>query len=318
MFRHGLRAAAFIGLAACGKEEPPSPECRSDLSLHDENNYHFSVALDLSTAPAAAGTNVSVDWSGFTQDFRGRPVDPADLDRVTVASFQLDHATLLERIGSNSVLMADVGVYYQVDTVGATTAQFDQFAILGNAFPFETEFVEGFAPTWLMTLWKKNELGVLEIASSQFLDPVPGGPATLAWGNEVANLTFEPDLTQPVVCAAANSPPYSLDWSGVQTDVNGAPFDDLTATSLRISHLPSADLAEVAGQLLQLDLIADQTYYADVYATRRLEDLSTAVTLDGQAFPGFSSSGTWLVDFSCTLLECFSPAPVLLVVVQAD
>jgi hypothetical protein len=133
-------------------------------------------------------------------------------------------------------------------------------------------------------------------------------------------LDFDVDLTSAApIQTTADAPPYTLTWAAVTTDVNGAEFDDLLGDTLRITHLDVPDVASAEAVFLQLDIVADQMYFLDVYGDESVPDLSSAVSLpDGSPFPGFTSDGVWLVGIECTDISCFSPAPLLLAVVEAE
>ncbi len=318
-----MRAAAVALLVACeggGGGDPLEPTPASpDLVFTDANTYDFTATLELETTELAAGENIVIDWSGTSIDFRGRPFDPLDVDKVTIAAMDLDHDALIEAINLNSLQMESILTYYEVSPVAQTSVAFDAFTVIGvNTFPYAEDFVPGFAPSWLMSLWKENAQGVLEILSSSFVEPVPDAAGTLRWTDDLARLDFDPDLGAEPIRTVSGADAWSLDWSAVTVDVNGAPYDPLRGGTLRISHLPVADVESAEDALLQLDLVATEMYFADVFGLRAIEDLSAAQTNDGTSFSGFTTDGVWLVSIECTQLACFSPAPLLLAVVEVQ
>jgi hypothetical protein len=318
-------------LAACGgagKDDtatepgPTGTGCASHSStlvFTNSNNYSFTADLSLVQADVGAAADVTVDWSAFTEDFRGRPVIASEVDRVTISAYNIGQDELIAKINTNGVGMEDIRTFGQADPVDATSIPFSAFVTpLGSAWDYQGNFTPGFASTWVLTLWKQNELGTEEILSSKFVVPVADGPTTTTWANGDATLDFAPDLRAPPLCAAADAPPYGLNWASVTTDVFGKPYDAILGTQLRISHFAAGDLADVEDQLLQLDLAAEDTWYGDVFSTTAVDDLSIAATLDGAPFPGFTADGTWLVDIACVDISCFSPAPLILAVVDVE
>jgi hypothetical protein len=318
--RHAL---ALSLLAACGREQDDTGPfdggtASPDLVLRDENNYDFVASLALEKAPAAEGADVVVDWSGIDTDYRGRPFDPADVDQLTIAAIELDNEALVAAIDSNGLNQEDIIRYYQGFPDNQTSMTFGELSILGQPFDHEVEFVPGYSPSWLLTLWKEDARGVLEILSSQLVEPAPGAPAVAPWTNGTATLTFDPDLGAPPLRTVADAAAWSLDWSELTVDVNGAPYDPLLGDTLRIAHVAQSDPADVEADLLRLDLVADGTWFLEVFGLRTVEDLSAATALDGSPFPGFTADGTWLVGLECTQLSCFSPAPLALAVVEVE
>jgi len=322
--RGGTFGALALVATACGEPDdggatPVTQPGTPDLVFTDANNYAFTVELTLATTELKAGSNVLVDWSGTSTDFRGRPFEPTEVDKVTIAAIDLDNDALIGAINGNSLQMGSIATYYEVVPESASSASFSDFQILGNnTFQYESQFVPGFAPSWLVSLWKDNERGVAEILASQFLEPVEGADDVLAWNDGSATLDFDPDLGAAPIVTVAGAETWSLDWSAVLNDVNGSPFDPEKGDTLRIAHLPVADAAAAEAALLQLDLVASEMYFLDVYGMRTVPDLSAATTVEGTPFPGFTTDGVWLVSIECTALVCFSPAPMLLAVVQVQ
>lgn len=351
MYRHWMVAGLAL-LAACtdGEDKDTGPVtdtdtdtqtdtdavgCTSDLKFTDANNYSYTTELTLQSVTVGAEQDAMVDWSAMTTDFRGRPVSPTDITQVTLARFGLTHEATIEGINSNSIVQADINNYIvylpQAGETSAPLLDFD-FGGVGGDFDPAADAPLGLNESpdasFLITLWVTNELGNYEIVMSQFVVPVAGDANhDIVLTDDSATLTFAADLHTPTpICAPANSPPYSLDWSAVTLDANGKPYDIMIGDLLRITHLPQEDITDVESVFLELDRAATETYYgyitvgsgANPFGYRDLDDLGEAETIDGKKFPGFTTDGTWLVDIECGSLGCFSPAPLILAVVDVQ
>ncbi len=317
--------AVVLALSACngdkdaGETDEPAADGETLLFL-DGNNYDYTATLELSSLDVQAGADCTVDWSGFTTDYRGRPVDPLEVSRVTLAAIRLDHDTLITRINDNSLTQGDIGDYREAYPSGVTSMQLSEMSIIGADFIVAEDFVED-DRSWLLTLWKDNDRGVSEILTSLFVVPLDTSTNTvISVTNTSATLTFDADLTtSAAIVTVADADAYALNWTGVNTDVHGATFDALKADTLRIAHLPVETVAEAEALFLQLDIAATETYYLTVFGVESVPDLSAAREIsDATPFPGFTSDGIWLLSFECTDLSCFSPAPLLLAVVEVQ
>ncbi len=333
----GSPAAALALLVACtgdGKDaDTAAAPCDSTLELTDANNYAYSAELALQSATVGAAQDATVDWSAMTTDFRGRPLAPSAITQVTMARFGLDHAAAIEGINANSIAQSDLNNYIvYLPVAGETSAPLTAFEYGGVGGDFDPAddvplgLNESPDASFLMTLWVTNDVGNFEIAMSQFVVPVTGdGNHDIRMTDDSAALTFTADLHTPAaICTVAGASPYSLDWSAVTTNALGEPYEILDGDLLRIIHLPQEEIAEVEAVFLALDLAATETYYgyqsigagANPYGYLELDDLGGAETVDGTKFAGFTTDGTWLVDIECSALGCFSPAPLLLAVVD--
>jgi len=319
-----LSMAGVLALGACnGGDKDPDDTGPSGggvtLLVLDVNNYSYTANLSLTSVALEALADNTIDWSALTVDFRGRPVVPTDVDWVTLASIWLSQEELIEKIDTNTLLMSDVGDYREVYPVDATSVQFSDLSVLGDAFPYDAEFVVDDELTWLLSVWKKNERGQQEILTSLFVVPSDtGGATSVNVANDSANITFEANLSDTPVVAPADAEAYGLNWTAVNTDVNGAEFDELLADTLRIAHLSESSEDDVQAVFLSLDIAADETYFLDIFADRSVDDLAAATAIDGTPFPGFTADGTWILSFECTDSSCFSPAPLFLTVVEVE
>ncbi len=293
------------------------------LVFLDSNNYAYTAGLTLESTDLKARADATVEWAALDTDYRGRPVLPAEITRVTLTSFKVEHDRLIDLINTNGLVQDDIDNYREAFPFGVTEVTFEEdFTVLGNDFVPADDFFADPDGSWLLTLWKTNCLGNYEIVSSKFVVPVGGESNTgVSFTNDSALLVAEIDLSSaPAIPTVADASPYALNWAALENDVNGVPFDEYLGDMLRISHLPVETAEEAEALLLQLDVAADQIYYLNVYASLSVPNLVKAVaTCDGLApFPGFTTDGIWLVGIECTSEECFSPAPLALAVVEVE
>ncbi len=329
---------ALVMLAACndgGDKETGAESCGPDLKFTEANNYTYVAELSLESVTVGAEEDATVDWSGMTTDFRGRPLAPTDVTRITMARFGLDHVAAIDGINSNSISQSEIDNYIEyLPAPGETSALLTAFTTSGldgffePASPPTLGLNEAPEASYLMTLWKTNELGNYEIAMSMFVVPILGDAShTIPVTDTSASLAFTADLQTPeTICTTAGAPIYSLDWSAVSTDALGKPYSPILGDLLRITHLPQEDIGDVEAVFLELDVAASETYFgyksvgtdANPFGYFDIEDLGAAETVDGTPFPGFTTDGTWLVDIECASTECFSPAPLLLAVIEVQ
>jgi hypothetical protein len=315
-------------IAACnGKGCGKSDAC--PLTIADANDYDYTAALTLDSINMAALTDGTLDWSQLTTDYRGRPAGP--VNKVTIGKIDMLPDAMLQAIDTNTLLQSDIVTYYEVDDLDGTVSsvKLSDFSVIGNQFNPQDDSNVGWGQsdtdTWIATIWTLDTRNIYEIMSSLIIVPVDGETNTTAsFTDTSASLDFSVDLQSLApVQVDPECTDYTLDWSGVTTDVNGADFNDLLADTLRIAHF-QGDITDVESQFLELDLAADETYFLTVFGqTSAPSDTNPKTLLDAQSpdgsasFGGFTSDGVWLVDLECTQQSCFSPAPLLLTTVEA-
>jgi hypothetical protein len=304
----------LLALLACsdpkGSDSGGAPEPLSgDLILEDQHNYTYSGELAVQGVEVAWGQDVTVDWSSFTVDLRGRPVEPAALDQLGLVAFGLSQDELLTAIATNTLLQSDILDFrVHLNTAGATQTTLSQFSILGNEFDPASEFQpRADVGTWAVLL-QDNVDGALQILALGFLNPVEGGPeGTLSFSNSTTQLDFDADLGQHLVTGEGLT--YTLDWSQVRTQASGQTLELSRADRVFVGHLPVETDEDVEANFVQIYEMADAIYQLDVYG-RTSVGLAEALDSAGTPFPGFTAGGAWFVGLECT--TCTSPAPVIL------
>ncbi len=325
-----LEIAAFglvLVASVCPKGEKV---CKSDLKVGDEHDYTYDATFDVKTVDLEALTDATICWDGATSDIRGRAMDPTDLTEITITNLTLTGPEIAAKVVDNSLDQSYVADYRAVDLSGTddTCVLLSDFTIIGNDFMPDTEFLENPDTSWLATLWKENAYGRNEILMSTIIRPVTGSDNHEASITATSSeLSFDPDLEVGTrVPISTSDKQYVVDWNAVTVDVNGREFDERQADTLIIGKVDTQNLGEVEDGFLQLYETADELYTMEVYGLRSatliddgsielMDDEGSPLVprdLDGNAFEGFTTSGTWLIGLECS--TCTSPAPMFLAV----
>ena len=294
-----------------------------DMVMLDENNYDYIGDIQIGTQTVATGVEVSVDWCSLTTDLRGRVVtDPSAIDRVLFIEFSLTPEEVMAKVEANALVQADTVTQWLLLSPESCTANLSDFSILGNIFDPEADLVES-DNTWLLSVSNYPD-GRFDILMSTFVEPLESETnSSVVVDDDSSTLSFDTDLhsADPLVTSASFDE-YSLDWSGVDNDVNGVPFDKLLGNRLLIGKVAADNITDVESIFLRLDDEAEELYYLSdvdgeqqVYG-RTAADLMLATDLAGNNFGGFTTDGVWLVGIEC--LSCTSPAPLLLSVVEVE
>lgn len=308
--------AGLVLLAACsgdGKDKDGT-EYSAELVFEDANNYSYTGELEISQVEIQSATDACADWSLVDTDLRGRSLDPSSVEQVLLVEFNLTPEEIIQKVEINDLAQSDTQSQWLYFNSGATTTCLSDFSIIGNPFVPETYMTENPARTWLMSLVKLPE-GRLDILMSQFVIPRDASSNTdIVFNNTSSVLTADADFTSsPAIETQEGIGPYTLDWSGVTTDVNGKAFDPLLGDELLIAHYDVSGPADVEDLFLRLDSEADSLYRLNVYGLTYSE-LADAEDADGNAFPGFTADGVWLVGILCT--TCTAPVPLMVGVVS--
>jgi hypothetical protein len=295
-------------LVGCGKS-------KSNLVLTDANNFDIANSdMAMARFQVEEGTDFCFDWSSMTTDIRGRPLDPAAIEQVLLVDFAFPEDELISKIIDDNYVPQEGALPWVFDNFeGRTEACASETTALGTPLPLAT-LAGGESRTWLLSLATLPG-GVVEVQQVMLIEPVtgaPGGVATFTDG--LSSITIEADLGSPPLETQAGAGPYTLDWGELKKDVNGATWDSLIGDSLFIVNYDGA-IGDIEADFLLLDYHAAELYELDVRGkTNALLDEATDV--DGKAFPGFTTAGTWIVGITCS--TCISPVPLAIAVVEVE
>lgn len=316
-----LGAVGLVVCAGCGDKAATDTgaSCGSEVVLTDADNYTFTGTIELAEVVLKSQTDFELCWNNLTTTLRGNPMpDPATVDRVLLAKFLLTEEEVYAKLETGTLYQSDSQVQFFVDDAGAVCAFASDFEVLGNKLVPEVELFEDPNALWLATLMELDPRpDILMSKILRFEDAATDSYCEFTDG--MSTIDFVADLhsgTNP--CVDAGAAPYSLDLSAVTLDSTGAPYDVLLADELLIGRVDSSDIADVESVFVRLYEEAAELYTMDVYGLVIVDDLSAAVDAGGNAFPGFTTDGTWLIGTTCTLDTCTSPTPLFLTTVDVN
>ncbi|MDP2307269.1 MAG: hypothetical protein Q8P18_14680 [Pseudomonadota bacterium] len=288
------------------------------FTFTDANNYSYISDLAVVAQEVQLRQEVTFDWSGLTTDLLGHPIDPVtDVDLIWVVQFPtLTEDEVVAAIVTDTLLQQDVGPYIQFDNdpADATSALLSEF-VFPPATPIvpEEDFTDG-SGTWLV----RATTGVNENRMLGFMRPTEESTNhTFLLDSASATLDFQADLQSLTgFTLAEEHAPYVANWSALDTHAGGGDLDLTDLDQLMIARYDGRTLDDLEANFIDIELIADEMYTADVYdVADYTADLSMATNADGVAFSGFGADSLWLVALRCTTV-CTNPAPPFLTVVQ--
>jgi hypothetical protein len=284
------------------------------FALTDANNYAYTSALSAGYLEVGLAADFTADWSALDADLLGHTVDPAaDVDNVWLVQFP-NHTEdeLLQLLTEDSLLQLDIGAVAQFkNTEEATSANLATFVFPpAAAINPETDFVDG-SGTWLL----RATTGLVTTRMFTFVRPTETSTNhALSLSSDSATLAFSADLASLNDFSFAGSfAPYTVDWSGLEHHANGNEIELDRLDQLTLARYDGKTVADLEDQFLDIELIANETYTADVYGMTSV-DLSALVSTGGAAFTDFTPDSLWLMVLRCT--ACTNPAPPFVTVIQ--
>ena len=133
--------------------------------------------------------------------------------------------------------------------------------------------------------------------------------------NDSTELWYEADLSSlKKVEIPAAEPDITLDWSdSIAKSALGAEFIPTYITEIMVAHYSSKTPADLEEQFLDIEIIADDLYRADMdYGTE--VNLSLLTNEAKESFAGIDDEGTWIVALMCG--SCANPAPWFISIFQ--
>ena len=309
-----LGCMVVIGCSGGDKDDPNPGLPGTDLEVAVENSYTFDGALAIGSVGIQPTPDATVDWCGLGTDLRGRVVvDQAGVDQILLVEFALSQQEVMDKVSVNELLQSDTESQWLLEAPGTCNIHLSDFEILAN--PFEPALMEDNGRNWLLSVMNTPG-GRWDILMSSFVVAETSSTNTeILVGDDSAELEFNAHLSNlehlETVAGAAN---YTVDWSGMTTDVYGHDFDTLQGDRLLVGKVDVASVSDIEALFLRLDTEAEKLYYLDTYGITYIDDLHAATADDGTTFPGFDTSGIWLLGIECT--TCTSPAPLWLTVVD--
>ncbi len=289
----------------------------------EASNYSFSSTIMLDVIPVAPDSELSVDWSGVTQDFTEVTLDPvADVNLVSLILWNLSPTELAAKMNDDELQQANVvAPIMYLPMNGETSASMFDFLSAAGTTLLEEEILqymdaEAYPPanhTYTAMAASGTVLGKGTRMIQAFqLDPSSTN-TEIVLDSESTGLTYSATLTdlQPIQ-VPAGSPDITIDWSGMQTNAMGREFASGRVNEALVAKY-SLSPTELQAQFLQLESIHDGIWRGSI-ATGASVDLSTLTDDSGAAFPGIDDTSTWVVALMCG--NCTNPAPWYLTILE--
>jgi hypothetical protein len=294
----------------------------------EANDYAFSSQIMLHPVKVKPQSDLTFDWGGVTKDFLGHAVNPVtDLSTIFVLLVDLPAATLETQLDNDTFTTAAVQITPppQLQPTGQTSGGLYESFTAGGEMITPTLAAPYFDPTmwtpanttFAVVAQTGPNLGtnIHMIQSFELDDSSTNTMVTMT--NSSTTLTYHTDLhSLHPTGVPAGVAALTLDWSQIQTnalgnDFGNTPSSPTTAiTSAIVGHYTQS-LSQLESQFLDLQLIAQDLYTADIPSGTTL-DFTTLMDSNGQSFNGVTSDGTWLLGLICG--NCQNPAPWYLTV----
>lgn len=307
-----LFALEVLSLFACRPQTGDTgPEV---LVLDDAHNYHYEATLQIESTPLEAEHDADLSWGGLTTDLRGFTVDPTeDVVEVLLVAFPyLEPSELEDRLVTNALKQADVGLYVSLEPGDRTEANLGELTLNGTDIGL-TDYFQEDSGTWLLVLSGSSDASEYGVIMLALLEPLESSDAhELEVTDRSATLEAEADLTSPERVEVDAGAEAVLDWSAVTTDGLGQSLDASLVSRAEIYRYDSLDLADLEAEFLRIDGLADRTWEAPVSG-------GTSVSLDDFADSegkplDLEKGATWLFGLRCD--SCLLPAPLLLTALE--
>ena len=319
--------ASLLSLACKSSDSsnPPSPTCTNGTIVAAEaNNYAFKSEIMLHPVTVKSMSDLSFDWGGVTKDFLGHPVNAVnDLNSIFVLLVNLPVAQLETQLDNDTFSQAAVQITPPplFSPTGQTSGSlFENFTVGGEAVTLSNAGPYLDAATWTpanstfaLVAQTGPNLGSDIRMLQQFQLDDSSSNTSVTLSNSSTTLTYTANLhSAPPTGVPSGVAGLSLDWSQIQTNALGNPFDPTSITSANVGHYKQS-LSQLETQFLDLQTIAEEFYTVDIPSGTTL-DFTTLKDSNNNAFTGVTSDGVWLVALQCG--NCQNPAPWYLTVLE--
>lgn len=302
-------------LLACTGDEDSVKGGTQDLVISDDMNYNYSGTLEFPSYEAKAYSAVTVDWSHLTKDILCHDLTPPDVKHAGLSLFQhINHTDLEAGFVSDTVLQSDLTGYVDAAiTDSATSVLLEQMTFAGTVVDVASLFAPTPDGSWLFNLAAGDEFDS-DILIPAFLEPSESSEVTTVYLEDdcgIVNFDFDlQSLTKLDVDTTKGE--WTLDWSGVLYTGHEDFIKPNAVNEVMVAHYASLTPADLESQFLDLEIIADNLWVESVNGGTA--NLSGLVDADGGAFPGFDTTGTWIIALRDTTSR--NPAPLVLTVLN--
>jgi hypothetical protein len=293
------------------------------LLPNEANNYSFSSSLEVTVTPVTPLSDLSIDWTGVTQDFLGNTIDPAvDIDSVFIIVWRLTVEQMTEKLNDDSLGAPDsAGAIAYYNETGATASTIFEFEVPGGGELPMDELLDRvdpaqFPPSMHSYTVMPSEGGTpgegAKMVHAFVLDDASTN-TDIVMTNDSTKLMYMADLTSLTpthVPAGANN--ILVDWSDMMVNALGRDFIGTNIFEVLVAKYTQTP-AELEQNFLQIETIADEMYRGDVLAGRELP-LTELAREDGTPFAGITADGTWILALICGV--CGNPAPWYITILE--
>lgn len=347
----GNAATGGTGNTAMGGTSGGGQCVTGTVKVDTANNYTFTSDIKLTPMPVKPNDpNLTIDWSGVTTDFLGRPLDPkADIDSVLLAVFGLSVEDFEKHLNDDDgvILTSNQGGLEVITDHTATTANLQDLYIPGqpqNTYKTSDDVKKGVDDYLNPDLVTPTMPRILAVMAQEGTNPGSGArmiqlftvdpsstTTTIALGSNTLlpngtdghtggttgpsmSVTYDANLHQltPLKVMPGDTN-LTIDWSGLTKNGLGRDFIPRSLYRLTVGHYTQS-ITELENQFLNIDALGT-TYSEDVPSD---EPLSLAGLKDssGNAFTGIDGTGTWILALFCDPAYCANPAPWFLTVLS--
>lgn len=291
--------------------------CNASFNATTANNYTFSSTITLTPVMVKPEAELTFDWSAVTKDFMGHDLDPAaDIDTANLVLWALNEEDLQTKLNADQLKQSEsvVPAMSETNNTATSVGLFDFAAPSGEPLTEDqilpymnatTYPPDEHTYTFIIATGSLISGGRSRMIQSLKLDPASSN-TTVTLSNDSTKLEYTVDLhsLQPTLVPPGKAD-LSVDWADILTNAMGNTFQPTQITEVRVAHYTQTP-AELEEEFLDLELIADNTWRNQEIAGTSI-DLSMLTDENGQAFPGISAEGTWVLGLVCG--ACRNPAP---------
>ena len=288
--------------------------------LTDEMNYAFSSSLSAVTTRVQANADITLDWSGVTEDMQGREMDPlVDVDMLQLMLWRYDEDSFLASINEESLETGRIVAMGYCDSQNERDAcQLLELVSPGGIQLAPEALLEYVDPeiyppsehVWVIMLATGGVFGQ-GTRMLAFLQPSKDETSsTVRLTNDSTTLSYTVDLEQlEPISVPQHTGDVTVSWvdaDQLTTNGMGASWVPTRITDVAIGHYVGYTLAELEEKFLLLGDLASEYYGARLNTGQEVR-FSDLVDETGNGFPGIDDEGIWLLSLICS--SCRNPAP---------
>lgn len=309
-----------LALAACsGSDSDSQKACTQSIVLTDDENYSYEGRLNFPEYPAKSETNFTVDWSAMTKDMLCHDIEPGTIGNAGLTLFaHTDCTTLEDEFSQNTVQQNEVAGYVNNPIATETSVSVSEMTFNGYTVDAATYFTQNPDACWLFSLTETDDFSS-PVINAAILTPTDSSDVTTV---ELQDYCDTPDFTAnmhdlvqvPVDSSACS---YDLDWTqvlfaghttdGVRDGLKVGEID-----TILVAHYPDWTVTDLETNFIDLEVDADGLWRETLPSADSVASLDGLAADDGSAFPGFDTTGVWILALSKSSAQ--NPAPLVLAV----